>query len=836
MNSWGRSHTSAVFRLWAAVSAKIVSTALTLALVITLLPIVTVKAYADDYPVTDLAGLQAALDVAVAGDEITVGGSGFTIDGYDITVPAGVTLTINAPMTMQNLNIENNGTIIINSAVTIPTNTVTISATGNLSCEPTADGVGYFVGNLPQGITYKVLASYHEKLDGSGAVIYQISQTNIIIHPSYTDVGFVVPLGFEFWFWLDDHQYTGSGQFHPGNSWVGNPFYPSSFTLYPYFVPRSSVTYTVTYDANGGEIDGDSVYEDPDKYTVGDTVSVIDEEPVWPGRTFMGWLYSGTLYEFGDDFVMPASNVTLVAQWAGISLTKSTSFDRQFRAGDEITWTIVVKNTGTTALEHVSLTDSIPGGTWVLPTGITDESDFTLDAGAELSFAYKTTATATDVMAGVITNTATATDGNVSATDAAEVPAFRYYPYTIQYFLNNELLGSPVVMPVVEEYTELTEADIPDSVLKLADYLLDSIETVPQTVVDDSVVISVYYYTQYTVTFVDWDGVVLGTQIVRYGESATAPADPAREGYNFTGWDTDFTNVTSSLTVTAMYTQIPIVVPPPILVIPVYTVTYDPGARGIFTVQTTSYLIFGAATPAAPATIGQAGWRFTGWSPTPTATVTGSVTYVAQWVQESYTVRFVDYNGTVLKTETVLYGGNATAPTSPSRANYNFTGWDRAYTNVTADITVTAQYAAVPPQPPTPSPDNTKIDDTTTPTTVGVAWALVNLILTVVGILLAFVLLIAFYIKRKNEDDSCKYHEKEKKRLWPRVFAAMLAIGAVVLFLVTENMKLPMTYTDRWTIWHAAILVAVIIFAVVASMRKKTDEGERQDPRQHVAV
>jgi uncharacterized repeat protein (TIGR02543 family) len=56
-----------------------------------------------------------------------------------------------------------------------------------------------------------------------------------------------------------------------------------------------------------------------------------------------------------------------------------------------------------------------------------------------------------------------------------------------------------------------------------------------------------------TVTFVDWDGTVLKVEQVPYGGSATAPADPARSGYTFTGWDKGFTNVTSSITVTALY-------------------------------------------------------------------------------------------------------------------------------------------------------------------------------------------------------------------------------------------------------------------------------------------
>ena len=59
----------------------------------------------------------------------------------------------------------------------------------------------------------------------------------------------------------------------------------------------------------------------------------------------------------------------------------------------------------------------------------------------------------------------------------------------------------------------------------------------------------------YTVTFKDWDGTVLKTQRVKEGESATAPVDPTRPGYNFSGWDVDFTNVTADLIVTATYVE-----------------------------------------------------------------------------------------------------------------------------------------------------------------------------------------------------------------------------------------------------------------------------------------
>lgn len=57
----------------------------------------------------------------------------------------------------------------------------------------------------------------------------------------------------------------------------------------------------------------------------------------------------------------------------------------------------------------------------------------------------------------------------------------------------------------------------------------------------------------YTVTFLDWDGSEIDTQSVPSGGSATAPADPSRDGHAFIGWDKDFSNIAGDLTVTALY-------------------------------------------------------------------------------------------------------------------------------------------------------------------------------------------------------------------------------------------------------------------------------------------
>lgn len=59
----------------------------------------------------------------------------------------------------------------------------------------------------------------------------------------------------------------------------------------------------------------------------------------------------------------------------------------------------------------------------------------------------------------------------------------------------------------------------------------------------------------FTVTFVA-NGETLVTQTIQQGGSAVAPDAPLVSGQRFVRWDTDFTNVQSDLTVTAVYEAI----------------------------------------------------------------------------------------------------------------------------------------------------------------------------------------------------------------------------------------------------------------------------------------
>jgi uncharacterized repeat protein (TIGR02543 family) len=58
-------------------------------------------------------------------------------------------------------------------------------------------------------------------------------------------------------------------------------------------------------------------------------------------------------------------------------------------------------------------------------------------------------------------------------------------------------------------------------------------------------------------------------------------------------------------------------------------------------------------------------------------------------------VSFVDFDGTVIKTQTISKDEQPSEPSNPTRAGYNFTGWDHERQSFTEDITITALYEKV---------------------------------------------------------------------------------------------------------------------------------------------
>ena len=125
-------------------------------------------------------------------------------------------------------------------------------------------------------------------------------------------------------------------------------------------------------------------------------------------------------------------------------------------------------------------------------------------------------------------------------------------------------------------------------------------------------------------------------------------------------------------------------------------------------------------------------------------------------------------------------------------------------------------------------------------------WALINLICAILTVLFGLLLLISKRHKDEDddeEDDETKDQtttnddeekEQEKKRgLFTHVLAVLIAIVSVVFFLVTEDLSLPWTWTDQWTIWMVVIgLVQIVVFFVGRKWKNVDNDDEDEEAQQ----
>ncbi len=112
----------------------------------------------------------------------------------------------------------------------------------------------------------------------------------------------------------------------------------------------------------------------------------------------------------------------------------------------------------------------------------------------------------------------------------------------------NALLAEPALSDVAraEINAVLAEKGVADNLIADEQNLVDAaVEAITEAVGK--------YMEEFTVTFVDADGKVLDTQEVTFGFDAAAPEVAFKEGFVFTGWDKDYTNITADLTITAQY-------------------------------------------------------------------------------------------------------------------------------------------------------------------------------------------------------------------------------------------------------------------------------------------
>ena len=191
----------------------------------------------------------------------------------------------------------------------------------------------------------------------------------------------------------------------------------------------------------------------------------------------------------------------------------------------------------------------------------------------------------------------------------------------------------------------------------------------------------------YSVSFCDYDSTPIGVnlseqddelvyvQTVKKGEAAVAPANPTRDGYRFSSWSRDFSEIVTDMVIYAQYVQ----------TCEVLFLDYD--FSSVYEVQVVDYGS-NAKIPVIDPT--RTGYRFDHWEGNLT-NILANTEIIAVYVKQ-YTVTFVDYDNTELKIQVVDEGGNATAPIIPTREGYTFNVWSCDFANVESDITVVATY------------------------------------------------------------------------------------------------------------------------------------------------
>ena len=131
-------------------------------------------------------------------------------------------------------------------------------------------------------------------------------------------------------------------------------------------------------------------------------------------------------------------------------------------------------------------------------------------------------------------------------------------------------------------------------------------------------------------------------------------------------------------------------------------------------------------------------------------------------------------------------------------------------------------------KPDASAAQETEPEDTAEQEQAKPAWALVNLILAVLTALASVALLVGYCIgKKQSEEEKAENaaagNETKLHGAW-RAFSLIPAAGAVIAFILTENIRNPMILIDRWTV--LMVIIALVQAAVMMLSKKSTKKAD----------
>ncbi|WP_426643000.1 InlB B-repeat-containing protein [Paenibacillus illinoisensis] len=442
----------------------------------------------------------------------------------------------------------------------------------------------------------------------------------------------------------------------------------TNLTLYAKWTINS---YTVNFDSNGGTaVDDQSVpYSE---------LATAPTDPTKAGHTFAGWFTdSGLSQAFDFDNTPVTGDLTLYAKWSINSYT--VNFDSN---GGTVVDDQSIQYGELATAPDAPTKDGHTFAGWFADSGLNQAFDF---------------------------------DNTTVTSDLTLYAKWSINSYTVNFDSN----GGTVIDNQSIQYGELAAAPTDPTKVghTFAGWFTDSglsqafdFDNTPVT--GDLTLYAKWSINSYTINFNSNGGTAVDNQSVPYSELAAAPDAPAKDGHTFAGWFTDsglsqafdFNNtvVTKDITLYAKWS------------INSYTVNFDSNGGTAVDDQSIQYNELVAA-PDDPTKVGH---TFAGWFTDSglsqafnfdNTTVTGDLTLYAKWTADKYTISFNTLGGSAVDDVSVEHGNKLTAPASPSRSGYTFSGWyvdpelktpfDFDQTEIIADLTLYAKWNVIPSPP-----------------------------------------------------------------------------------------------------------------------------------------
>ncbi|GHU15133.1 hypothetical protein FACS1894163_00820 [Spirochaetia bacterium] len=393
------------------------------------------------------------------------------------------------------------------------------------------------------------------------------------------------------------YTFTGWNRAANGSGTVFNSLTSVTVNITVYAQWRANA-YTVTFDKNGGDTDASPA---SNTSTYGGTVPLPTTDPTWAGHAFEGW-WTKNGGDWGEAFTASTpvtQNITVYAKWNPPPSYYTVTFNKN--------------NTDSGSTEADPQTAPVADGGTVNPlptqparTGYTFGGWNTAINGRGTVFDATTTVTGNiTVYAKWTINTYTVTfDKNNTDSGSTEASPNTLGPVTH---------GGTVTLPTQPTRTGYTFADW-NTAVNGSGTVFDATTTVTGNIT----VYAQWTINTYTVTF-DKNNTDSGSTEgspntlgpVTHGGTVTLPAEPARTGYTFAGWNTaadgngtafDATNVvTATITVYAQWT------------INTYTVTFDKNGGDTDASPTSNTTTYGGTVPLPTTDPIWSGYTFLSW-------------------------------------------------------------------------------------------------------------------------------------------------------------------------------------------------------------------------------